>query len=148
MIELNERLEVASPPEQVWAILSDPRTVVTCVPGAELGDQKDDGSYDSRLTVRFGPTRVTFRATVSLTLDEASRTGSVQAHGRDTLGGTRMATKAGFDVAAAPAGSLVEIKGNVDITGPLAGLIEGGAKAVVQRMSAEFAANLATRLSS
>jgi carbon monoxide dehydrogenase subunit G len=148
VIELNERLEVASPPDRVWAILSDPRAVVTCVPGAELGEQKADGSYDSKLTVRFGPTRVTFRATVSLTLDDANRTGSVEAHGRDTLGGTRMATKAAFDVAEAPSGSIVEITGGVDITGPLAGLIEGGAKAVVQRMSAEFASNLGQRLSS
>ena len=53
VIELNERLEVASPPEQVWAILSDPRTVVTCVPGAELGDQKDDGKLVEELYLTF-----------------------------------------------------------------------------------------------
>jgi carbon monoxide dehydrogenase subunit G len=147
VIELNERFEVPSPPERVWAVLADPQAVVTCVPGAELGEQREDGAYDSKLTVRFGPTRVTFRATVSLTLDDASRTGNLEAHGRDTLGGTRMAATATFDVAGAPAGSAVEIRGQVDITGRLASLIEGGATAVVKRMSGEFAANLAQRLS-
>jgi len=145
VIELNEHFEVASPPDRVWAVLADPQTVVTCVPGAALGGQREDGSFDSTLTVRFGPTRVTFRAHVTLTLDPAATTGSVSARGRDTLGGTRMETTASFEVKEAPAGSAVVIKGQVDISGRLASLIEGGATAVVKRTAAEFATNLAAK---
>ena len=38
MIEVNERIEVPSAPQVVWSLLSDPRAVVGCVPGAALGD--------------------------------------------------------------------------------------------------------------
>jgi hypothetical protein len=41
----------------------------------------------------------------------------------------------------------VLIKGENEITGKLAGIVESGAKIVIRRMSAEFAENLAARCS-
>lgn len=63
MIEVNEQIEVASAPQTVWDLLSDPRAVIDCVPGAALGEQQEDGSFDATLTVKFGPAKVTFKAT-------------------------------------------------------------------------------------
>ncbi|HEX2260868.1 MAG TPA: SRPBCC domain-containing protein, partial [Candidatus Binatia bacterium] len=62
VIEISECVEVPAAPEIVWDVLSDPRAVVDCVPGAKLGDRLEDGSYDTTLTVKFGPAKVTFRA--------------------------------------------------------------------------------------
>ena len=42
MIEISERVEVPAAPRIVWDVLSDPRTVVDCVPGAKLGDRLED----------------------------------------------------------------------------------------------------------
>ena len=69
MIEISERVEVPAAPRIVWDVLSDPRAVVECVPGAKLGDRLEDGSYDATLMVKFGPAKVTFRAKVALELD-------------------------------------------------------------------------------
>ncbi|MGH2363785.1 MAG: SRPBCC family protein [Chloroflexota bacterium] len=147
MIALEEGFDVPAAPRTVWAVLSDPRQVVPCVPGAQLGDQQADGSFDTSVGVKFGPTKVTFRTRVALEMDDATLHGRFTAQGRDTLGGARVQASATFDVQDTPGqpGAHVAISGSVDISGRLASLIESGASAVVRRMSAEFATALAER---
>jgi carbon monoxide dehydrogenase subunit G len=145
VIEVHERFDVPSDARTVWAVLSNPEAVVGCVPGACLGERHEDGSYDGSLAVKFGPVRVTFTAQVWLELDDAAMTGRLTAQGRDSQGGTRIKPEILFKVASGGAGSTVAIDGGVDILGRLAGMIEGGASAVVRRMSSEFAGNLAER---
>lgn len=147
MIEVNERIEVPSTPRIVWGLLSDPRAVVGCVPGAALGDEQEDGSYDATLTVKFGPAKVTFRARVALELDAAAMTGRVTAKGKDSIGGTRVQAKMKFSVVEQtdPPGSVVPITSEVEISGRLASLIESGANLVVKRMVGEFTGRLAER---
>ena len=150
MIEINEQFDVpAAAPRTVWDLLSDPQAVVGCVPGATLGEEHEDGSFDGSLMVKFGPARVTFKARIELQIDDAAMTGSVTARGKDNQGGTRFSAKMGFSVVEQPEqqGTMVLIKGENEISGKLAGLVEAGAKIVIKRMSAEFAENLAARVS-
>src|SRR5687767_7287282 len=99
MIEINERIEVPSAaPRVVWDLLSDPKDVVGCVPGATLGEEHEDGSFDGSMTVKFGPARVTFKARIELDLDESTMTGKVTARGKDNQGGTRFRATMGFEV--------------------------------------------------
>lgn len=147
MIEIHERFDVLASPERVWTVLSDPYAVVGCVPGASIVGQADDGSLDTSVVVKFGPTRVTFRARAALELDAAAREGRVTAQGKDSVGGTRMRSAARFGVSPGPdpRGSSVSIDGTVEVSGRLAPLIESGAAVVVKRMASEFAERLAAR---
>ena len=147
MIEIHEQFDVPADPDRVWQVLSDPEAVVTCVPGASIVGQDDDGSLHTSLQVKFGPTRVTFRARAALDLDESAHTGRITAQGKDSVGGTRMRSTANFAVTPSPAatGSRVAVDGNVEVSGRMASLIEGGASLVVKRMSTEFAQRLAAR---
>lgn len=149
MIEVNERIEVPAPARTVWALLSDPHAVVDCVPGATLGEQHEDGSFDATLQVKFGPAKVTFRARVAVEFDEAAMSGRVTSKGKDNQGGTRFNASMGFKVVkqADAAGSTVPIDAQVDIAGRLASLVESGAALVVKRMTAEFSERLAARCS-
>ncbi len=147
VIEVSEKFEVPAPALAVWSVLSDPHAVVSCVPGASLGEQQENGAFAATLAVKFGPTKVTFRALVELELDADAFRGTLTATGRDTLGGARMQASATFSVNDKPdkAGSEVSLHGTVEITGRLASLIEGGATVVAKRMAAEFAGALAVR---
>jgi carbon monoxide dehydrogenase subunit G len=150
MIEINEQFDVPSAsPQVVWDLLSDPRAVVGCVPGAALGEEHEDGSFDGSLTVKFGPAKVTFRARIELELDAAARVGRVTARGKDNQGGTRFRATMAFTVADHPenSGTTVLIQGENEISGKLAGLVEAGAKIVIKRMAADFSENLAARCS-
>jgi carbon monoxide dehydrogenase subunit G len=150
MIEVNERIEVASAPRAVWSVLSDPHKVVECVPGAALGQLQEDGSYDATLTVKFGPAKVSFRARFTLELDAAAMAGRVIARGRDDQGGTKIRSNMTFRVIeqTEPPGSAIPIDAQVEIGGRLATLIEGGATLVVKRMTKEFSERLAERCAS
>ena len=147
MIDVNERVDVPSAPKTVWDLLSDPRAVVDCVPGATLGDQHEDGSFDAGVTVKFGPAKVSFKAKVALELNAAEMTGNVTSKGKDNQGGARFHTTMTFKVveqSEAP-GSTILIAAQVEISGRLATLIETGASLVVKRMTAEFSQRLAAR---
>jgi uncharacterized protein len=148
VIEISERIEVAAAPTAVWEVLSDPRAVVDCVPGAELGKQQEDGSYDATLTVKFGPAKVAFRTKVALELDPAGMSGRVSSRGRDNQGGTRVKTSMSFKVVegAAPGTAAVPVEAQVEISGKLASLVESGANLVVKHMTKEFSERLAAKL--
>src|SRR5262245_39383568 len=147
MIEVHEQFDVPASPERVWSVLSDPHAVVGCVPGASIVGQDQDGTLDTSVAVKFGPTRVTFRAKALLDLDEPAHRGSISAQGRDNIGGTRMKSSATFGVTPGSGGngSHVAIDGTVGVQGRLASLIEGGASIVVKRMAGDFAERLAAR---
>lgn len=147
MIEVNERIEVSAPTRTVWALLSDPHSVVECVPGATLGEQHEDGSFDATLMVKFGPAKVTFRARVAVEFDETNMSGRVSSKGKDNQGGTRFNASMGFRVVEQEngTGAAVPIDAQVDITGRLASLVESGAALVVKRMTGEFSERLAAR---
>jgi len=145
MIEVDEMFDVPAPAGMVWEILADPYTVVECVPGAAIVSRNDDGSLETTLTVKFGPMSVAFLAHASLQLRAEERTGTITAKGKDKLGGARFVATATFQVLAHPSGAVVVTHGQVDISGRLASVIEGGAAIVVKRMSAEFARCLSAR---
>ena len=149
VIEVKEQVEVPAPTQTVWEILSSPRAVVDCVPGAALGERHEDGSFDATLMVKFGPAKVTFRARVAAEFDEAALTGRVTSKGKDNQGGTRFSATMGFKVVetAGGAGSAVPIEAEVDIGGRLASLVESGAALVVKRMTRDFSERLAARCS-
>lgn len=148
VIEISERIEVPAAPGAVWDVLSDPRAVVDCVPGAELGERREDGSYDATLIVKFGPAKVTFRAKVALELDEPAMSGRVSSRGKDNQGGTRVKTTMAFRVVqgAAPGTAAVPVDAQVEISGKLASLVESGANLVVKHMTKEFSERLAARV--
>jgi carbon monoxide dehydrogenase subunit G len=146
MIEVNQRIDVPSTPQAVWAILSDPHAVVECVKGASLGEQHEDGSYDAGLLVSFGPARVTFKARFSLELDPATLSGKVSSRGKDNQGGTRIKADMAFRVEPSGAGSAVLIEAKTEVGGRLASIVESGANLVVGRMTADFAKRLEARL--
>jgi carbon monoxide dehydrogenase subunit G len=147
MVEVNERIEVPASPRAVWDVLSNPHAVVECVPGATLGEQQEDGSYDAALVVKFGPARVSFKARFWLELDTAAMTGKVTAKGKDSIGGTRVQADMKFGVVgqADPPASTITIESQVEISGKLASLIETGSTLVVKYMVSEFSERLAAR---
>ncbi len=148
MIEVSERIEVQAAPRTVWKLLSDPRAVVECVEGAEVGEQKEDGSYDAKMVVKFGPARVSFRTRFTLELDEAAMSGRVASRGKDDQGGTRVKTTMSFRVVegASPGSAVIPIDAQVEISGKLASLVETGANIVVKRMTADFTEKLAAKV--
>ncbi|WP_072802711.1 SRPBCC family protein [Rhodococcoides yunnanense] len=147
MISIDEEIFVPASPERVWAVISDPTEVVTCINGAELGEFHDDGSFDGTLVVKFSALRVRFGARMNLDLDEPEQQGRLSARGRDGQGATRFSAHAIFSIEKDEemSGTRLRVSGEVDLAGKLAALIEAGAGVVVSRMMKDFSDELVRR---
>jgi len=146
MIEIEKSIDVAAPLADVWAVLSDPHEVVSCISGARVVSENPDGTYDGTVPIRFGPMRVTFRMRAALTLDEAEHRGEITAQGRDQHMATRLLASASFHASqGAPGATTVVVLGRLDLAGRLASQLTAAASSVTARMTEEFAAALSER---
>jgi carbon monoxide dehydrogenase subunit G len=59
--KIEERFEVKAPIERVWNYLIDPQRVVHCLPGAELLELLDDGTFLGAIKVRVGPLSMSYK---------------------------------------------------------------------------------------
>jgi carbon monoxide dehydrogenase subunit G len=145
-IKISEKIGVSAPAAIVWAFISDPHRVASCLPGAVIEGLRDDGSYDAAMVLQFGPLKVALRANAVLTLDPATMTGAIATRGKDAQGGVRVGANTRFAVVAADAGSDILIDASVQLTGKLASVIGAGAPIVTKRLAKTFAEQLAEKL--
>ena len=54
-MKLEQSFEVRAPVERVWETLIDVERVAPCLPGAEITEAGDDGTYRGTFSVRLGP---------------------------------------------------------------------------------------------
>ena len=71
----------------MWQALTDVERVSPCLPGAEINERQEDGSYKGTFTVKLGPTTASYRGTLRMEdLDEASHTATMRGDGTDKRG--------------------------------------------------------------
>lgn len=145
-----QALDLAHPPEAVFALLGDIAAVAACLPGAILTARPAPDAVEGGLQARIGPIAATFRGRARLTRQEAARTGSV--HGAGTDAGGRSATEGRIryrvEAGSAPGTARVALDVGYTLTGPLAQFGRPGlVRDLAARIAAEFARNLDARLS-
>jgi carbon-monoxide dehydrogenase small subunit len=145
-----QALDLAHPPEAVFALLGDIAAVAACLPGAILTARPAPDAVEGGLQARIGPIAATFRGRARLTRQEAARTGSV--HGAGTDAGGRSATEGRIryrvEAGPAPGTARVALDVGYTLTGPLAQFGRPGlVRDLAGRIAAEFARNLDARLS-
>jgi carbon monoxide dehydrogenase subunit G len=126
-MKLEQSFEVEAPVEAVWSTLIDVERVAPCLPGAEITDAKEDGSYEGSFQVKLGPTTAAYTGRLSMELlDEDARRATMKASGRDKRGqGSANATIVST-VYEAGDGTRVEVETDFTITGRLARFGRGG----------------------
>jgi TolB protein len=83
-VKLEHSFRVEAPLERVWQRLIDVQQVAPCLPGAEITEARDDGSYRGTFSVRLGPTTAAYRGELNLEeVDEDARRVVMRANGQD-----------------------------------------------------------------
>ena len=59
-IKIEKTFRVDAPIEEVWALLTDPEQVVSCMPGADL-EVVDERNFKGRVGLKVGPVRAQYR---------------------------------------------------------------------------------------
>jgi uncharacterized protein len=140
-MKLEQSFAVRAPVERVWETLVDIERVAPCLPGAEITEAGEDGTYRGSFSVRLGPTTAAYRGDLNMEeLDEDARRVVMRASGQDKRGqGSAKATivstmRAEGDV------TTVDVETDFTITGRLARFGRGGMiEDISNRLLREFA---------
>jgi uncharacterized protein len=149
-MKLEQSFGVQAPVDAVWSALLDVQRVAPCLPGAEISEVGEDGSYRGTFQVKLGPTTAAYRGEVHLEdVDEAARLVVMKASGQDKRGqGAARATITNRLIEDG-GGTRVDVVADFTITGRLARFGRGGMiEDVSARLLSDFSECLATTIGS
>jgi carbon monoxide dehydrogenase subunit G len=148
-MKLEQSFEVDAPLETVWAALIDVQRVAPCLPGAELTEASEDGTYKGTFSVKIGPAKASYNGSMTMEeVDEASHKVTMRASGTDKRGqGGAKALMQSTLTEREGGGTRVEVVTEMHITGRLASFSRGGMiQDVSNRLLGEFASCLQASL--
>jgi carbon monoxide dehydrogenase subunit G len=86
-IRIEKTFQVQESVEKVWGFLSDPRKVVTCVPGAQITEQVNERNYKGSISVKVGPSVTDYKGEIQIVrLDEQNHEIEILGKGQDVRG--------------------------------------------------------------
>ena len=141
-IAIDERFTVGAPVAVVWDFLVDPRRVVGCVPGGELGPVLDDRTFDGTVRVTVGPLTLAYAGRVTLAeVDAAARRVTIVGRARERAGTDSARLTLESWLATAPGGGTeVTARARVDVAGRIVELGRGVLEPLAHLVFQEFAA--------
>jgi carbon monoxide dehydrogenase subunit G len=132
-MKITETIEVGRPVDKVWELFQDVPELATCLPGAELTEDKGDGKYAGAMSVKLGPMTANFEGEATVTSDAASRTGKVSGRGVDKRGGSQGQIKVDYSLEAMDSGGTrVVVEADVVMAGAAA---QFGRTGLIQEIS-------------
>ncbi|HSD77373.1 MAG TPA: SRPBCC family protein [Solirubrobacteraceae bacterium] len=140
-MKLEQSFTVAAPVDAVWAALVDVQRVAPCLPGAQVTEVGDDGTYHGQFTVKLGPTTAAYNGTLKMEeLDEAAHAAVMSARGTDRRGQGGASATIRSTVSQEGDVTRVDVDTDFTITGRLARFGRGGMiEDVSRRLMRDFA---------
>ncbi|MEX1003952.1 MAG: SRPBCC family protein [Acidimicrobiia bacterium] len=119
-MKIENEFTVSQPVSTVWAFFQDVPSVAECLPGAELTEDRGDGTYAGKVSVKLGPMAANFEGAATVTPDEATHSGTIDGKGADRRGGSRGQVKVAYRLEEADGGTKVQIDADVTLSGAAA----------------------------
>ena len=139
-MQIENAFEVAAPPDRVYQFLLDVNQVVGCMPGAELAEVVDPTTFKGKVKIKVGPITVAYNGTARIAeKDEANRTATLQAEGRETTGPGSARASATMSVLESGTGSTVKIATDFTVAGRVAQFGRGVMEDVSRRLIGQMA---------
>jgi uncharacterized protein len=146
-MQLENSFSVGAPPDRVFAYLLDVNKIVGCVPGAELSEVVDPTTFKGKVKIKVGPITVAYNGTAKIVdRNDAQRSATLEAEGRETTGPGSARAKAVMSVEPEGSGSTVKIVTDYNVAGRVAqfgrGVMEDVSRRIVNDMAACIKANV------
>ena len=118
---ITKTFEVNYPVEDVWANLSNPEKVVTCVPGASLTEKVDEDNYKGEVELKFGPVKTKYSGLINFVeRDSSAHKMVLKGTGTDSKGKGGAEMKMEGTLASKGTSTEVNVVMELNITGMLA----------------------------
>lgn len=139
-IYFRERFRVSAPIDRVWQYLLDPHQVVTCMPGAELVEVKDERTFVGRVRVQVGPIQVSYMGQIRLEeVDDNHHRVRMVGEGRESGGAGSARLTMTSSLTPVDGETEVMVEANMELTGRIVqfgrGMVEDIAREMFQRFS-------------
>ena len=146
-MKITEVIEVGRPPEKVWELFQDIPELARCLPGAELTEDRGDGTYAGAVAAKLGPMTARFEGEATVTADVASRSGSVKGKGVDKSGGSVGQVGVAYTVEPIATGTRINFEADVLLSGAAAQFGRTGLiKEMSKRLIGEFVSCVEAKL--
>ena len=121
-VRIEKTFAVTQPIDKVWVLLSDPRRVAACVPGAEITEAIDDRTFKGSIKVKVGPSVTDYKGELHIDrLDEQAHEMELVGKGQDVKGRGSASMKMTGKLRALPdGGTEVAAVSEVTVVGVLA----------------------------
>ncbi|MFD9031083.1 SRPBCC family protein [Streptomyces sp. NPDC059567] len=140
-MQLDHSFTVPADPDDAWKLFQDLDRVAPCMPGAVL-DTHDGDSFTGRVKVKVGAVQMSYRGEGTVTRDPAARSMLLDLSGSETRGAGTASATVTATLTLDPAGTLVRVRTDLDITGRPAQFGRGIMTEVGDRIVQQFAARL------
>ena len=134
-MKITNEFEVAQSPDAVWDFFQRVPEVAQCMPGAELTEDKGDGTYAGKLSVKLGPMSSSFEGEATVSPDPATKTATIEGKGTDRRGGSRGQVKVEYRVAGEGAKTTVSVDADLTLSGAAA---QFGRSSLIDEMSSRL----------
>ena len=144
-MKIKNEIRIAAPVPVVWATLDDIPRVARCAPGAELLEQKEDGTCVGRVGVKLGPVALQFKGTLQFTeRDEAALRVVAKAKGAEEKARGTASADVVFQLHDDNGGTKIIVESDVQLAGFIAQYGRGAAliQSTAQAIMNQFAKNL------
>ena len=142
-MKIQNEIEVAAPPDELFDVLADVERVAPLLPGANLEEKRDDDSYAGTVKVKVGPITASYRGTLRfLELDHDDHRAVMAASADEQGGQCNLEAKITASVSGSDSQSLLSLDTDLDVRGKAAQFGRGALGSVSQRLLQQFARNL------
>ncbi len=118
---INKDFIIEEPIDKVWASLSNPEEIVTCVPGASITEKIDDNNYKGEVTTKFGPIKAKYNGDIEiLEMDHDAKKMVLKGLGMDSKGKGSAEMTMNGNLEASENGTAVSFNMEISIIGMLA----------------------------
>ena len=138
--KIEERFEVQAPVERVWNYLIDPKSVVECLPGAELLEQQDERNFIGAIKVKVGPLSMSYKGNAKFTeVNEQTHQVRMVGDAREVSGSGSTKVSMLSTVTALPTGGAeVSVVADVELVGKIVQFGRGMIEEVSLQMFSQF----------
>ena len=141
-MRFTNEISIDAPADELFAFLSDPEQVVTCLPGASV-EGRDGDDWRGAMSMKVGPIKASYRGTLRFVeLDRDARRAVMRVRADESSGQGQAEARLVSQIEEGDGAACIRMETDLQIRGKVAQFGRGAMEQVAGRMLERFADNV------